>query len=60
MSLIDEKLNNDISKKNGVKIMKLIDIINNRFGYGKIKLSSDCDKNFFSKEKIVMKKLAGK
>ncbi len=51
MSLIDEKLNNDISKKNGVKIMKLIDIINNRFGYGKIKLSSDCDKNFFSKEK---------
>ena len=50
-SLIDDDLNNNIPKQNEVKIMKLIDVINNRFGYGKLRLSSDFDQNFFSKEK---------
>jgi len=49
-SLIDDRFNNDILRKNEVKIMKVIDVINNKFGYGKIKLSSDCDKDFFSKQ----------
>ncbi len=57
-SLIEEKLNNNVSKKNGVEIMKLIDIINSRFGYDKIKLSSDCDKSFFSKEKNSNEKIS--
>ena len=30
--------------------MKLIDDINGRFGYGKLRLSSDCDKIFFPKK----------
>ena len=31
--------------------MKLIDDINGKFGYGKLKLSSDFDKEFFSNKK---------
>ena len=31
--------------------MQLIDDINGKFGYGKLKLSSDCDKEFFSNKK---------
>ena len=37
-------------KNNETILMKLIDDINGRFGYGKLRLSSDCNKNFFSKE----------
>ena len=48
-SLIKSKCNLEV-KNNETILMKLIDDINGRFGYGKLRLSSDCDKNFFSKE----------
>ena len=50
-SLIDDECENKILKKNQLKIMKLIENINNRYGYGKIKLSSDCNEDFFSNKK---------
>ncbi len=44
-SLIDYK---SISETKEIKLMKTIDNINDRFGYGKIRLSSDNNQNFFS------------
>ena len=52
----DEYENNKI-KKNQLKIMKLIENINNRYGYGKIRLSSDSNGDFFSKEREKKKNL---
>jgi len=50
-SLIHDEYENKITKKNQLKITKLIENINNRYGYGKIRLSSDCNGDFFSKKK---------
>ncbi len=53
-SIQQSLINNKLSQKemgNGKKIMQLIDDINDKFGYGKLKLSSDFDKDFFSNKK---------
>ncbi len=55
LSLVDDvrsKRTNEVERK----LMKLIDKINNRFGYGKIKLSSDSSKDFFSNKNTINKK----
>ena len=46
-------INNNFNRKVKGKereLMKLIDNINNKFGHGKLRLSSDCDKSFFPKK----------
>jgi len=48
-SLINQEANLELEKKKGIRIMKLIDNINHRFGYGKIRLSSDSSISFLSK-----------
>ena len=50
-SLINQGAGLELKRKKGIKIMKLIDNINYRFGYGKIKLSSDSSISFLSKNK---------
>ena len=50
-SLINQEASLGLKRKKGIKIMKLIDNINYRFGYGKIKLSSDSSISFLSKNK---------
>ena len=50
-SLINQEASLELKRKKGIKIMKLIDNINYRFGYGKIKLSSDSSISFLSKNK---------
>ncbi len=53
-SIQQSLINNKLSQKetnNEKKLMQLIDDINGKFGYGKLKLSSDCDKDFFSNKK---------
>ena len=47
LSLVNNIRNEEVDQSDR-KIMKLIDEINERFGYGKIKLSSDTNKDFFS------------
>ena len=50
-SLTNKKIDSEKVRDKGMKIMKLIDNINYRFGYGKIRLSSDSNVNFFHKNK---------
>ena len=52
-SLIDYK---SISEIKEIKLMKTIDNINDRFGYGKIRLSSDNNQNFFSNSIVRIEK----
>ena len=47
-SLINYKSVSETKKIKETKLMKTIDDINDRFGYGKIRLSSDSNQNFFS------------
>ena len=46
-----EKINFNKVKNKEIKIMNVIDKINNRFGYGKLRLSSDTVGSFFYKSK---------
>ncbi len=48
-SLINNNFNRKVKGKER-ELMKLIDNINNKFGHGKLRLSSDCDKSFFPKK----------
>ena len=55
-SLISETSNSKVIRGNEMKLMKLIDKINGKFGYGKIRLSSDDNNDFFSKKNTDKKK----
>ena len=47
----DEKINLNEIKNKEIKVMNVVDKINNRFGYGKLRLSSDTVGSFFYKNK---------
>ena len=49
--LSHEEKNNLNEKKKGINVMNVVDRVNERFGYGKLRLSSDTVGSFFDKNK---------